>query len=72
MDEDKKKQIKNLLAQITDLIEEVLDEKELVDEEAAAMGAGSVAIGAGNAFGTPKKSKKRRYIHIPEKRNKTR
>jgi len=69
MDEDKKRQIKDLLKQITDLIEEVLDEKDSVKE--ISVGAGSISGHAGGSFfdgvSSKKSPKRRRYrTYTPE------
>ena len=45
MDEDKKSEIKELLAKITKLIEEVLDEKDTVEEISTGVGPGGAPMG---------------------------
>jgi hypothetical protein len=71
MDEDKKKQIKKLLADITRLIEEVLDEKEAVKEiSAGALGSVGGHSGKSSFFDElpgKRDSKRRRYrTYTPE------
>ena len=71
MDEDKKKQIKDLLVKITKLIEEVLDEKETVEEISSGAGGSVGGHAAGSSFfdELPGKrdSKRRRYrTYTPE------
>tara|TARA_R110000824_G_scaffold220429_1_gene407582 strand:+ start:1342 stop:1551 length:210 start_codon:yes stop_codon:yes gene_type:complete len=67
MDEDKKRQIKDLLAKISKLIEEVLDEKEPVEEESGSGAVGGYA-GPLGSLGMPKRRRYRTYTPMPEKK----
>ena len=65
MDEEKKNEIKDLLARITELIEEVLDEKEPVEEESGSGAVGGYA-GPLGSLGMPKRRRYRTYTPMPE------
>ena len=70
MDEDKKSEIKELLARITQLIEEVLDEKEPVEEISTGLGLGGAPGSFFDGVADKKNSNstgKRRYrTYTPE------
>lgn len=71
MDEDKKKQIKDLLVKITKLIEEVLDEKETVEEISSGAGGSAAGHAGGSSFfdelSGKRDSKRSRYrTYTPE------